>query len=47
MSASGLLPLYWAGETRQTLMMSDRTLASDSLPGAFLEVEFGSLLQYH
>lgn len=42
MSVSGLL-LYWAGEARQTLMMSDRTAAFDSLPGAFLEVEFGSL----
>lgn len=46
MSARSLLLLYWAGEARQTLMMSDRTLAFDSIPGGFLEVEFGSLLQY-
>lgn len=46
MSARSLLLLYWAGEARQTLMMSDRTLAFDSIQRGFLEVEFGSLLQY-
>lgn len=40
--------LYVAGEARQTLMMSDRTLRLDSLQGGVgcLEVEFDSLFQY-
>lgn len=37
MSASSSSLLYVAGEAQQTLMMSDRTLTLDSLPGGVLK----------
>lgn len=45
-SSSSPSPLYLAGEAWQILMMSDRTLALDSLQGGVgcLKVEFDSLL---